>query len=435
MFEELSPSTRPRGAAHFRLPLVLTLFVYMIFVALAAYAGFYQPAMWHLGVPVKEQIFIDMYGPLSWLECAANGIDVIAADPCDVSGPPFNYGHGVLLLQGIGLTTGDTLWLGATTAVLFFATLLVLLKPATGLQAAYCCTLVISSSVIFAVERANLDVVIFVLLTFSAMLLTRRSALRFGAYGIIFYVGLIKFYPWAVLALALRERTRTCLVVIALSTVALLLYAISFSSELAIILSRFTGAGHLVSFSGHDLVNFLNRMTYRLFGQRWLVSPNVYLVARVGLAIACILAAFAARRFIIRGGAVLKGARIDITLFLIGAVVISFCFLFGNNFTYRCIFLLLCVPLLLRTRTLDPPRNRMTGRVSWSLLALIAIVLWSNAFLFNIPPDDTLVRRIAFALTWLAIEAASLVLVVLLTAYVWDLVLNARIFRPARPDS
>jgi len=432
MFEELSPSALPRGAAYFRLPLVLTLSVYLIFVALAAHAGFYQPAMWYLGVPATDSIFEDMYGPLSWLECAAKGIDVISADPCDVSGPPFNYGHGVLLFQSIGLTTGDTLWLGAATAVLFFATLLALLKPTNGKQAAYCCALIISSSVMFAAERANLDVVIFLLLTFSAMLLTRRSAFRFGAYGIIFFAGLIKFYPWAALALTLRERTRACLVVIALSTAALLFYGMYFTGELGIIFSRFPGAGHLISFSGHDLLVILNKTTHKLYGQPWLASPTEYLVARVGLAFAGVLIAFVARRLIIRSGGVLKGARIDITLFLIGAAVISFCFLFGTNYTYRCIFLLLCVPLLLRTLTLNPRQNCIAVRMSWSLLALIAIVLWSNAFLFNIPSEDTLVRQISFALTWLAIEAASLALVVLLTAYVWDLVLNVQIFGRAR---
>jgi hypothetical protein len=432
MFEEVDPSAPPRGARYFRISLILSLLLYLIFVALVAQTDFYQPAMRHLGVPALEPIFIDMYGPLSWLECAEKGIDVISADPCDVPGPAFNYGHGVFLLQGLGLTTGDRLWLGTAMAVIFFATLLALLKPATGKQAAYCCALVISSSVMFAAERANLDVLIFLLLTLSALLLTRKSALRFGAYGIIFLGGLIKFYPWAVLALTLRERTRTCLLVVTFSAAALLLYVMSFSDDLAIILSRLPGAGDRISFSVRDILNLLNRATDRLYGQPLLDSPSVFLTVRTGLAFACVLAGFAVRRLIIRSGAILKGARIDITLFLIGAVVISFCFLIGTNYTYRCIFLILCVPLLLRTLTLDPEQNVIAVRLCWSLLALIAIVLWSNAILFNFPVDDDQVRRIAFGLSWLAIEVASLALVVLLTAYVWDLVLTAPLFRRAR---
>src|SRR6185437_1226514 len=66
----------------------------------------------------------------------------------------------------------------------------------------------LSSAVTMALERANLDLAIFVVAMMAAGLSLRGPAWRSLGYGLITLAGLVKYYPAIMLLLALRERRR-----------------------------------------------------------------------------------------------------------------------------------------------------------------------------------------------------------------------------------
>src|SRR4029077_2203651 len=82
----------------------------------------------------------------------------------------------------------------------------------------------VSHAAFFAVERANLDLLMFLLMLGSAALWRRhRSA---AAFVVIMLGTVMKFYPVALLALTLRERLRPLLAFAAAGIVVMAVYVL-----------------------------------------------------------------------------------------------------------------------------------------------------------------------------------------------------------------
>ena len=142
----------------------------------------------------------------SAVECHRLGYDVYVQNPCDV----FNRVHGYspiwLWLSVLPISTAWDTALGLGTVLLFIA-VLPFLPPGRGLWQTAVITLgTVSSVVMFALERANVDIIIF-MFAMLAVTLTRRSApLRMLGYAVALFAGMLKFYPITLLILAARER-------------------------------------------------------------------------------------------------------------------------------------------------------------------------------------------------------------------------------------
>ena len=104
--------------------------------------------------------FVDLAGVLSWAQCHAQGIDVFVRNPCDPMARLFNYGPGSLLPFG---SPDDTLAAGAVLDSVFLLMVALILRPATGGEFAIALLALFSHAVFLAVERANLDIAIFIL--------------------------------------------------------------------------------------------------------------------------------------------------------------------------------------------------------------------------------------------------------------------------------
>lgn len=157
--------------------------------------------------------FLDMQGVTSPVECHRLGYDVYVQNPCDVFNRPHNYSPLWLWLAVLPITTAwdDAL---ALALVGLFLVALAFLPPGRDWRLITLAT--ISSTTMFAMERANIDLLMFVM----AMLVVR---LRFTGYAIALLAGMLKFYPIVLLLAAVRERALVCLAVwtMALGVVAL----------------------------------------------------------------------------------------------------------------------------------------------------------------------------------------------------------------------
>ena len=166
----------------------------------------YNAIIRFLGVDPYRIPFLDIYGVLSWTECHRQGIDVIAENPCDVFGRTLDYSPLLLFAAKLGLQTGLTTFLGLTLDILFLIWVY-FLPPTRGWLETTAITLALLSSVVaFALERANLDIAIFVIAVIAANWALRSRIWRLIAYGLVMLAALIKYYPCAVLITAVRER-------------------------------------------------------------------------------------------------------------------------------------------------------------------------------------------------------------------------------------
>ncbi len=157
--------------------------------------------------------FLDMHGVTSAIECHRLGYDVYIDNPCDVFHRPHAYSPLWLWLAVLPITTRWDNTLGLAAVVLFLVAL-AFLPPGRDWRLITLAT--VSSTTMFAMERANVDLLMFVM----AMLVVR---LRFAGYAVALLAGMLKFYPIVLLVAAVRERVMLCIAIwaVALGAVAL----------------------------------------------------------------------------------------------------------------------------------------------------------------------------------------------------------------------
>jgi hypothetical protein len=71
---------------------------------------------------------------------------------------------------------------------------------------------VVSPMAVFALERGNVDVAMFVMTMVAVIALEGRLAVRAAGYAVVMLASLLKFYPFVLFALLVRERIGLCLV-------------------------------------------------------------------------------------------------------------------------------------------------------------------------------------------------------------------------------
>ena len=150
--------------------------------------------------------FLDMHAVTAAVECHRLGFDVYVQDPCDVFGRVHGYSPVWLWLAVLPITTAWDNALGLGLVLLFLVALAFLPAGRDWRQTMLITLGAVSSATMFALERANVDLLMFVM----AMLAVR---LRTTGYAVSLLAGMLKFYPIVLLVLAVRERLVTCLVV------------------------------------------------------------------------------------------------------------------------------------------------------------------------------------------------------------------------------
>lgn len=283
--------------------------------------------------------FLDLHAVMSAIECRHRGVDVYAANPCDAFGRVHIYGPLWLRLPLAFADPALLRPLGLALAAAFGASLF-LLPPAPPGRARWAVLLATVSPVVaFALERANADLLIFLIVLAGARLLAGGQGARIAGHGLFVLGGLLKFYPLALLILLLRERPGVmfALVLVAAAIVRATVGAFGDETQRAIA-NIPTQAVFWGSFAAHNLPLGLLQLT---------ATPAA---AAAALAVGLAVSATALWRML-RAPALAAGlaalpppAR---AMLLASAVLVAGCFLAGENIEYRAIFLLPALPALL----------------------------------------------------------------------------------------
>ena len=130
-----------------------------------------------------------------------------------------------LALSALPITTDWTPAVGATLVGLFLLSLMLLPLGRGWAQVGIITLATLSGSVAFALERANNDLVIFILATVIIRL-------RWCGYGLAVFAAMLKFYPAVLLALAVRERLCIFIVIGVAAVVALAGFAAFYLDDL-----------------------------------------------------------------------------------------------------------------------------------------------------------------------------------------------------------
>lgn len=344
--------------------------VLLFFVALQLAApGVYFGILSVFDIPRAAQSFSDLGAVLQAIHCAGQGVEVYAPNACMGGG---NYNYSALLLHFfvLGGLAAHLDLAGLCLGALFIAALAVLPVPQSREEFWLRTLASVSASTVFAVERMNLDVIIFLLAMAGIWLVPRGGVGKLVGY-VLFGIGAaLKYYPVALLVLLLREPPRRLAFIAALLALAGLGGVLRFGPSIEAALAAIPhGPPFGNCFGAIDIPLGISLGIAALHGNdlHHLDSIHMPLALRV-LYGAMILGALwrgwaGAARY--RPGLETLDARAQAYL-MGGAALICACFFMAQNIDYRAIFLLLALP---GAAALDRP-----------LAVAIVVLMWESFF-------------------------------------------------------
>jgi hypothetical protein len=318
-----------------------------------------------IGVNHYGAWFLDTYAILASNDAVTAGLNPYAPNPLDPFHRPHVYAHGWLHLRDLGLTRLHTIPLGLSVVGAFIVAGLSVLRPRTWREAIGYFFVFGSPPVLLAIDRANNDLVVFLLLLPVVPCLLHESRLvRLFPVFLIAVATALKFYPvvGALVLLLVGEtkevRIRTLIAVLILAAV-----GVDVVRDLAVVGPGLPRAESLTTFGA---INLIEALGLRGLGARIAIVMFIALAAFFGLK---------SRIF-----AAVSPAPEDRALWLrfaLGAVLLTGCFFAGTNYAYRWVFALWMAPLLWRL----PGDERVgTGvrRLARVTRGLLLFALWAD---------------------------------------------------------
>jgi hypothetical protein len=339
-------------------------------------------AMWDvdiwpwLGVPSGPSIFFDARNVAAAVECSRLGHDPLVDNPCDPWGRVMFYPRVWLVLRWTGLEQRHTLLFGVVVITVFLVLLLLVLGRLSVVEGFVAAAAVCSPAVMFAVERANMDLVVFSGLALSALVWRRGSArAEFVAVGLVLLMAVAKLYPAVALLAFLPTRRRSTRVAAAVALLAFLLYAVATREDVATISSTAT-QGQYYSYGARIL---LGELYHGVLGEQWggsrALAQVMVLLAAVVLGLALWLWLRHRSRRSADGEPYPEMPETsDLIAFRMGALVYVGTFVAGNSFDYRLVFLLLTLPYLLRWPL--PSAGTQPATLPRIAAAVVVVQLW-----------------------------------------------------------
>jgi hypothetical protein len=396
-------------------------------------------------VPWKHP-FIDLAAIPLWLRCwQLHGYDVYTSASWAACGVgPIIYSPLWLRFKFLPTDPSLTNVLGLSLVSVFLLSLGLLPQSRRPIDRVIILLATFSSHLVFAVERANIDLIMFLFAVGAALCLAGTLIWRVLAYGLMVLGGLLKFYPLVLLILALRERLTTLIAVWIAATVAVAGTAFIFFDELRRLTPVPSGAPFQFMWGARNLpsgfpamVRFLLRTAgvktpwiEALIESRW-VPPFLFLLL---LAITLVTAMRLARRADLCCSLADCPGRTHRFL-LVGGVLIVGCFFAGQNINYRSVFLLLILPGILALS--HAAANRFLRRIFMLTPTSILCVLWNLgirslvADMFGGSYDLTRESLPIYSL-WLAQELAWWWLITVLAAILIRFVEDSQAWRDLR---
>ena len=256
----------------------------------------------------------------------------------------YNYSPFWMTIDWVPLGRADRVAAGVTLGVAFMVSLTALPPPLARTETALRFAAALSTMVVFAIERANPDLAIFILVILMLSLLRRSLIARVLGYCIVFLLGVIKYYPFILLGLLAQERFRVGIPIVLASVVGLVLFWDIYAAQ---ILEGLPNIAHGSPFGDmFGAKNFpigMALIVQHITGS-WRVAAGAAVVTII-LLVAVICWEMVVFLPQINIAAALhrldKSRRLAL---LTGALLLSGCFFAGQSVGYRGIFLLLVLP-------------------------------------------------------------------------------------------
>ena len=369
----------------------------------------YLNILYFVGLDPWHYPFLDSEFMYAMKNCWQRGIDVYQAVPCDVvPGNKMAYSPLWQRLPFLPTEPSARVPIGLATDLLWLLSLALLPPARAWWEAALLSLATLSSMVCFALERNNIDVWIYLLIVVGVLLFIRSGAARALGYAVFLAAGLLKYYPFVLFGLALKQRPRGFLLIAGVATAALAIFVAWFWPELREELPNIPAGSPFADYVGLTNLPFAIADLMEMDGP---MDPRHRALVVLGLrlwllALLIVLALLLARRpgF---AGAVARLRQTDATWLVAFCLVVGGCYALIQNVSYRGIYLLPVLGglLALRRASDDPATRSRLLAVSLTLLP----IMWMEALrhwvgMLKGLPISPFLQDIPIALVWLARE-------------------------------
>ena len=325
----------------------------------------------YLGVPSGPALFVDARNLTAAWESARLGYDPLYENPRDPWHRPLMYLRPWLLLGALGLDQSHTFILSTFLIATMFVSFALLIGRVTAGAGIVLAFAVCSPAVMLAVERANMDIALFSIVTIAILLWRVVPGPSRVASPILVLVGATaKIYPAFALAAFLVSKNRRAARSALLCLAALGVYFTYSLRDIAHV-AEIATQGEQFSYGARILPAHL----YHHFAiARW-SGPTALkqAIAIVPLALIAIAIAVRIHRHLSSRSKVTTVANASLVALHVGALTYLGTFAAANNFDYRLIFLLLTFPQLVEWASM--PAHRLSGLAVATLVAII-VLLW-----------------------------------------------------------
>lgn len=386
--------------------------------------GLYLAILRATGMLPQNIAFIDSQFIYAAKKCWDLGYNVYKEVPCYPI--PGQYSYSPLWLRLAFLPDDNDvsrISIGIVTDILFILSIATLPSVRSWREAVLMTMALISTAVIFALERNNVDVWMFLLVVAGGHLLTRTHHRRWAGYALFLIAGLLKYYPITLLALAIKEKPRQFFALMAVAGFTGGAFLFCYYPEIA---ASFANVPRNSPFG--DMIGITNLpRTIAAMAATYTASPgapNPLMAPSLRLILTGLLI-FLAVRMSRRSGFVSAWAQLpasDKIWLVIGCTIMSGCYLMVQNVSYRLIYMLIALSGLLALRRASTDA-RTTELITLAAI-LIVPTMWMEGMRHwaDIAARDLHLgqenRNLVFFLAWLFRELIWLYLATVMLAIV-----------------
>ncbi len=336
-------------------------------------------------------LFGDMRVITAAYECIRKGYNIFQENPCDPWGRAINYPPIWYAPAAIGIDQSNTAILGITIGFLFFAFTFLLIRKINYFEAIIYSFILLSPSIMLAVERGNNDLIIYSLLAVSLLLLSHENILSRGlSYSLIVFAATLKLFPIFAIAALLKERRRVVLA-IAPFTLGVFITYIFFTLDDLKFVNSVTPRAALMSYGNMVFFDLISLHFDRIGID---LPRNIgFLFFYTSILFILVLSwVLVKRRYRFYQNEQEQLATPYIDEFRIGACIYLGTFILGNNWDYRLIFLIFTIPQIL---VWIKSRSSLQS-ISTMALSGIVLTVWLSRYSYEIFGLDELINWLLF---------------------------------------
>ncbi len=324
--------------------------IFSLIIAFLIYKKFVYPTIIPVEINGLTYIFADWGAIISANVCDQKGLNVYLENPCDIYNRKHVYGEILLYLPFVEFNKFYQFYFPLILNILFLFTIVSFFTRINSFKSYFLVFFVISLPVILVIERANSDILIFLM-----MYLISKYKNMFLNHVLIIFSTLSKFYPICFGVVLLFHRIlKKIFINISIVALFLIIFLVHQHENLIQIFNnsaQFSGSG-VYQFSLKGLINAIPNIKLFIndYNINWLIYLLIvfFLILPLIFFVKIILQSQENEKFLFH---IFDHNIFENRLFIISTLVIIFCYFLAQNFNYREIFLIGLVPYILKNES------------------------------------------------------------------------------------